>query len=409
VRALWFDLVEGIRIAFVAVWASKLRALLTTLGIIIGIVSVTAMFTTINGIERGFDRSMSMLGTNTLVVERTPDSFANDWWKYRNRPQITEDIAYAIEERRPRHIAAVAPVAYAGRDVQYEGERLGGVFIRASTPSLADISNLTLTEGRFFTDADQRSARAVAVIGSKVAEVLFPIEQPLGKYIRLGGERYQVIGVMAEQGKFLGLISFDEQVVVPLEAYKRHFGARPYIEIQAKARSAEVMEQATDELTGIVRAARGLDPMEDDNFSIQPTDTFAQQISGVKVGIYAVGLFLTSLSLLVGGIGVMNIMFVSVKERTREIGVRKALGATRRAILLQFLVEAVAVCLIGGIIGIGLSALVTILINKVFTAYLAPGTVALAFGICVGVGVVFGFVPAWSAARANPIDSLRYE
>ena len=408
-RAFWSELVEGFRIAFVAVWASKLRALLTTLGIVIGIVSVTAMFTTINGIERGFDRSMSMLGTNTLVVERTPDSFGNDWWKYRNRPQITEDIAYAIERQRPRHITAVAPVAYAGTDVQYEGERLGGVFIRASTPSLADISNLTLTEGRFFTDADQRSARAVAVIGSKVAETLFPIEQPLGKYVRLGGERYQVIGVMAEQGKFLGLISFDEQVVVPLEAYKRHFGARPYIEIQAKARSAEVMEQATDELTGIVRTARGLDPMEEDNFAIQPTDTFAQQISGVKMGIYAVGLFLTSLSLLVGGIGVMNIMFVSVKERTREIGVRKALGATRRAILLQFLVEAVTVCLVGGLIGIGISFVVTELINQVFTAYLAPGTIALAFGICVGVGVVFGFVPAWSAARANPIDSLRYE
>ena len=408
-RAFWSELVEGFRIAAVAVWASKLRALLTTLGIVIGIVSVTAMFTTINGIERGFERSMAMLGPNTLVIQRTPDTFGNDWWKYRSRPEIREELAYQIEQRRPRHVSAVAPIAYSGRIIEYGGERLNNVFIRASTPALADVSNLQLTEGRFFTDADQRSGRAVTVIGSTVAQSLFAYEQPVGKNIRIGGERYRVIGVMAEQGKFLGLFSFDDQVVVPISSFKRHFDADPYIEIQAKAASADQVQAAQDELTGIVRAARGLDPMEDDNFALQPSDAFAKQISGVKIGIYAVGLFLTSLSLLVGGIGVMNIMFVSVKERTREIGVRKALGATRRAILLQFLIEAVTVCLVGGAIGVGISFVVTELINRVFTAYLAPGTIALAFGICVGVGVVFGFVPAWSAARANPIDSLRYE
>ena len=403
------ELWEGLRIALRAVWANKLRAMLTTLGIIIGITTVTTMFTVINGIERGFDRSMAMLGTNVLNVEQTPDNFSNDWWKYRNRPPIREDIATYIEERNPRYISAVAPVAYLGRAVQYKDRNLPSVFIRASTPAFAEIQNFELTAGRFFGETDQRRARPVAVIGKTVADELFPVENPLGKRIRVGGRRLEVIGVLAEQGKFLGLFSFDEQILIPLSTYKRLFSEDPYLEIQAKVPSAELMDEAQDELTGLVRAARRLDPMEEDNFAIQRNDAFAQQTAGVKGAIYGVGLFLTALSLLVGGIGVMNIMFVSVKERTREIGIRKAIGAPRRAILLQFLIEAVTVCSLGGIVGVALAFGFATLINQVFTAYLSVGTVMLAFGICVGVGVVFGFVPAWTAARAQPIEALRYE
>jgi putative ABC transport system permease protein len=249
----------------------------------------------------------------------------------------------------------------------------------------------------------------VVVIGQTVAEELFPVGNPIGKHVRIGGQRFEVAGVLTRQGKFLGLFSFDEQVIVPLETYQKRFEARPYLEVQARVRSAALMPEAMDELTGIVRLARGLDPAEEEDFALNPQDSFRQQLAGVTGAIYAVGLFLTGLSLLVGGIGVMNIMFVSVKERTREIGIRKALGATRRAILAQFLVEAVVVCMVGGMIGIALSAGVTALINQVFTAVLSPATVVLAFVICVGVGVAFGFIPAWTAARARPIDALRYE
>lgn len=393
--------------ALVTIWANKLRALLTTLGIIIGIVSVTAMFTTINGIERGFDRSMAMLGTNIVNVVRVPN-FTNEWWRYRNRPRITEDIAYAVEEQS-RYAMAVAPVAYASRGVQYQDQRLGNVFLRASTPAVADVSGLDLNLGRFFSESENEASRHVCVIGVDVAETLFPVGNPIGKRIRIGGQRFEVIGVLAKQGKFLGLFSFDEQVVLPINTYKKLFGSRPYIEIQAKAVSAEAMPYLEDEMMGIVRLARGLDPMEEEDFALERQDAFEQEIGGVKGAIYMVGLFLTGLSLLVGGIGVMNIMFVSVKERTREIGIRKALGATRFAILTQFLVEAVVVCMVGGIIGISISAGVTALINQVFTAVLSPLTVMLAFSICVGVGVAFGFIPAWTAARSKPIESLRYE
>jgi putative ABC transport system permease protein len=408
--AALLEFVEGLRIALRAIWANRLRAVLTTLGIIIGIVSVTAMFTTINGIERGLDRSMAMLGTNVLSVDKQPQTFENDWWKYTNRPPITEDLAQHIREQS-RYAVAVAPTTGTVRGVQYGDQQLSTVFIRAATPDIAQINNLDLSAGRFFGETEQRAARTVCIIGQEVAEALFPNETPVGKRIRVGGERFEVIGVLEEQGKFLGLVSFDNQVLMPLSAFEKTFGLSQWrqLSIQVKVDAAENMEAARDELTGIVRTARQLDPLEEDNFAINRNDSFETQIAGVKGAIYGVGLFLTGLALLVGGIGVMNIMFVSVRERTREIGIRKAVGATRRAILTQFLLEAIVVCMLGGVIGVLISFGVTYLINLVFTAVLSPATVALAFGICVGVGVLFGFIPAWAAARSRPIEALRYE
>jgi putative ABC transport system permease protein len=410
VSAFLTELAEGLRIALHAIWVNKLRALLTTLGVIIGIVSVTAMFTTINGIERGFDRSVAMLGTRVLNVDKFPSSTQDDWWRYINRPNIDERLAATIEQQS-RTAEAVAPVSFSLEGVRYRDRQLGNVIVRASTPALVEVNNLDLSEGRFFGEADQRGARFVAVIGQEVAAELFPGETPLGKRIRVGNHRFEVVGVLELQGKFLGLVSFDNQVIIPLEAFKKAFGLNPWraITVQVKVREDVDLEAAEDELVGIVRAARGLDPMEDNNFAINRQDAFRQQLAGVKGAIYGVGLFLTGLALLVGGIGVMNIMFVSVRERTREIGIRKAVGASRRAILVQFLAEAVVVCLMGGTIGVGIAAGVTVLINQVFTAYLSPGTVVLAFAICVGVGIVFGLIPAWSAARSRPIDALRYE
>ncbi|MEM8558549.1 MAG: ABC transporter permease, partial [Bacteroidota bacterium] len=395
--------------AMQAVWANKLRALLTTLGIIIGIATVTTMFTVINGIENGFDRSMDMLGTNVYTIERTPDGFDNEWWRYRSRPAIREELAYYIDARKSEVLTHVTPVSYAGFSIQYQDRRISGTFARAATPALADINNFELEMGRFYNETDYQRGRPVAVIGMGVANELFPIENPIGKRIRVGGQRLEVIGVLEEQGKFLGLISFDEQVMLPLTTFKRLYDSDPYIEVQAKAVSPELMPAALDELTGLTRAYRGLDALEDDNFAIQSTDAFEQQTAGVKGAIYGVGLFLTALSLLVGGIGVMNIMFVSVKERTREIGIRKAIGAPKRAILTQFLIEAVVVCMLGGAIGVLIAAGLAGVIDQFFTAELSAGTVGLAFSICVGVGVGFGFVPAWTAAKARPIEALRYE
>ena len=400
---------EGARIAVSALLASKMRALLTTLGIIIGIVSVTATLTVINGIEGEFDRSMALIGDDALFVEQRPWFFSfDDWWKYRQRPEIPSELAGYLQQRSD-YAEAVAPITGVAGTLRRGRDEIGGIGVEASTPNYVDTGGSDLAEGRFFTDVEARAGRPVAVIGSDVVEALFPAEDPIGKDIRINGKRFEVIGTLEERGNFMGLASADARAVIPLETYTRLFDSDPSISIKVKVEDMSQLEAAEEELGGLVRLFRGLDPLEDDDFSINRQEQFRQLFQTLRVTTYGVGLFLTALSLLVGGIGVMNIMFVSVKERTREIGVRKALGATRRSVLIQFLVEAVLVCLVGGVIGVGIASLVALAINQVFTAQLSLGTVLLAMGICAVVGLIAGVVPAWQAARSRPIEALRYE
>ena len=400
---------EGARIAFRALLASKMRALLTTLGIIIGIVSVTATLTVINGIEGEFDRSMALIGDDALFVQQQPWFFSfDDWWKYRQRPEITADLAPYIRARS-RYARAVAPITGDGARLSRGRDELGGMSMEASTTDYVDAGGADVDAGRFFTEVEDRAGRAVAVIGSDVVEGLFPAEDPIGKHFRVNGKRFEVVGTLAERGSFMGMASGDARVVIPLQTYRRMFNPRPDLAIKVAVEDMTQLDLAEQELTGLVRIARGLDPMEDDNFSVNRQEQFRQIFDSLRITTYGVGIFLTALSLLVGGIGVMNIMFVSVKERTREIGVRKALGATRRAILIQFLVEAVVICLVGGIIGVALAALIAVGINQVFTARLTVGTVMVAFSLCAAVGLLFGLAPAWQAAKARPVEALRYE
>ena len=409
-RAFLIEFREGLGIAVRAIRTNVTRSILTTLGIVVGIVAVTSMFTTINGIERGFERSMSMLGSNILYVEKWAwFTSEEDWWDVINRKNIKPEVADIISARA-QLAEAVAPVAQTMRSATYRDRNVSGVFIAGSTPDFSRTNEIELTAGRFYNDLDYRSARRVCVIGSEVSTGLFPVENPVGKTIRLGGHRCEVIGVLAEQGKFLGLLSFDTQIQMPMSAFKTMFGmSHRGVSIRVKVASAELLNDAEDELIGIVRAARRLEPGQANDFEINRQEAFRTQFDGMKTVIYGIGLFLTTLALLVGGIGVMNIMFVSVKERTREIGLRKAVGARSRAIMTQFLLEAIFVCVFGGVIGILISYGVAQIINAFFTAVLSPATVFLAFSICVGVGLVFGFVPARAAANAHPIEALHHE
>ena len=409
-----YELLEAFRTALRAIASHKMRSALTMVGIVIGITSVTSMVTVINGIEQFFENTLSELGTDVVYIEKWPWTGGPNtkWWEYMNRPQIEPELADVISERA-RLVAAAAPVVSTSRPVTYGGNSIAPVTIQASTGDYERVHVVELASGRFYSEMDNRTARRVAVIGASVAETLFPVENPLGKSIRIAGHQFQVIGVLEKKGQGAeGPGSVDQQARIPLQAFANAFGLRYRdVSVQARLAPGADLDQAKDELTGIVRVARSVEAGEDDNFEINEQEELRAQLAPVKRMIYGVGIFLTALALLVGGIGVMNIMFVSVKERTKEIGLRKAVGARRRTILIQFLIEAVTICLVGGLIGVGFATLCAQLISLALSlpTLLPLGTIFLAFVICTLVGLVFGLAPAWAGAKSDPIESLRYE
>lgn len=402
--------IESTKIAWVALWANKMRAGLTTFGIVIGIVSVTTMATLIDGINRSFESSLKMLGTNVLYIQKWPWSFGPEynWWDFINRRDMEVRYAERLEELSTT-AQAVSAIMYQGDVLRFESKSVERAELRGVTPSYAITGAIELQSGRFFSEDDYMRAANLIVIGTDIAEALFEERDPVGQTIKVGGMRFEVIGVLAKQGKFLGLESFDGQSIMPASTFGKMYGFRRFVQIQAKFENDVLLEEGEYELEGLMRRIRRLEPGTPSDFSINKLEMFREQYAVLTGAIYGIGIFLTALSLLVGGIGVMNIMFVSVKERTKEVGIRKAIGAKSREILWQFLTESVVICMFGGLIGVLLSVGTTALVNNLFVAYLSWNTVALAFGICAVTGLVFGFLPAWRAAKSDPIESLRYE
>jgi len=401
---------EGVKIALTAIKANKVRAFLTMFGIIIGIVAVTTMSTTINGVNRSFEDSMAMLGTNVLFVEKFPWEPGPNykWWEYINRPDFKVEDAQKIRQYS-EFAEASAAVARRTVNVRHADVYANGVSVSGVTTDYSLTNTVDLDEGRFFTDEEDQSSRRVAILGASVEEVLFPQGNSIGKSVRIGGQKFEVIGKLAKQGNFLGMQNFDNQVLIPMSAYARIYGTRDDITIQVKYANEQDLREGEYELEGIMRRIRQLDAKAENNFAINKLEVFREQYQVMTGAIYGIGLFLTSLSLFVGGIGVMNIMYVSVKERTKEIGIRKAVGAKSYQILLQFLIEAVTVSCLGGVVGVILSIGTTQIINQFFVAYMDWGTVVSAFVICSMVGILFGYLPARKAAYSDPIESLRYE
>ena len=410
------ELVESFRIAFGQIRANALRSVLTALGVIIGIVAVTLMGTAINGIDIGFNRSLAMLGEDVLYVQRWPWRRVDDWWNYVNRPPLEVETAERLNrviEATPESLLEVAvPVATRGTSVRAGELRLGGVMLFGTTGDYARIVTTDVAEGRMFNDVEASVGRPVCVLGSTVAENLFPGRSALDQQVQIRGERYTVIGILAKQGEFLGLFSFDNQIVAPLNAVRRQAGGRANLELRVKVRDKTRLAAAEEELSGAMRRVRGQLPGERDNFSINQQQAFKEQLDPIKAGIALAGLFITGLSLFVGAIGIMNITFVSVKERTKEIGTRKALGARRRTILLQFLIEAVSICLIGGLVRLGVTLAASLALGALLPALpiaFSPGLMAVSVLVSIVTGVVSGFAPAWGASRLDPVVALRYE
>jgi putative ABC transport system permease protein len=282
-----------------------------------------------------------------------------------------------------------------------------------TTDEYAYLSSTNCQKGRFINEAESRGGRNVCVVGQDVASGLFSGEDPIDKIIRVRDQEYRVIGVFSRQGSFLGIFSWDSQVVIPLASYIRYFKSnQENASIRVKVRDKSRMAEAKEELRDEFRRIRGLWPEEQDNFAINEQRALRSSIEPVKAGLAIAGLFISGLALFVGAIGIMNITFVSVKERTREIGTRKALGARRRTILIQFLIEAVAISLIGGTVGVALAFGLFLLLGSAFPNFpiqFSPMLVATALCICVFTGIVSGFAPAWQASRLNPVEALRYE
>lgn len=415
-RRLAYELTEGWRIAAAQIRANKLRSILTALGVIIGIVAVTLMGTAINGIDIGFERSLSMLGDDVLYVAKWPWGNVSDWWNYVNRPPLlatqAADLQRLIDNSPRTELAFAVPVAQRGSSVRFGQNRVTGVQIVGSTVAYAQTSTAEITAGRFFTETEANTGRAVCVLGSDVADALFPGISPLDQQVQIKGSPFTVVGVYGKQGSFLGLFSFDARVITPLNAYRKVFDIRRGIGFQVKVKDKTHLAEATDELVGAMRRVRAQLVGERDNFTVNQQEAFKQQLDPVKSGIALAGLFITGLSLFVGAIGIMNITFVSVKERTKEIGTRKALGARRRTILLQFLIEAVAICLIGGVVGLTLTFGLCLIVQHALPSLpveFSFSLVLISMAVSVVTGVVSGFLPAWGASRLDPVVALRYE
>ena len=397
---------ENFKISLSAVFANKTRSILTALGIIIGISSVTLMGTLISGLDRSFESSMSWLGKDILYVSRYEWFSDMDWWEVRNRPKMLPEYVEKIKERS-NYAIAVAPVMQRGASLSYEDKETRTEIFGTNEEYMATIST-DIEYGRFFTRNEDRSGSRVVVIGNGISEAFFGDQDPIGQYIKIDKMKFRVIGVLEKQGKFLGLFSVDKQAILPFGAYKRIFSRRGWMRLSVKV-PPDKLEEGLDEITSVMRHIRGLRPNEKNDFAINQTKAFEKQYTTLKIAIGGTGLFITLLSLVVGGIGIMNIMFVSVKERTREIGVRKAIGATSGMIMGQFLMEAVTICLFAGSIGIFLAYIISFFINMFFPSTLPLGLSIAAMLMSMIVGVVSGLIPSYRAAKLDPIDSLRYE
>tara|TARA_B100000965_G_scaffold292940_1_gene250851 strand:- start:376 stop:1536 length:1161 start_codon:yes stop_codon:yes gene_type:complete len=385
---------------------NKLRSSLTALGIIIGVLSVTVMGTLISGLDRSFENSMSWLGKDILYISRWEWFSDMEWWEVRNRPRMKLSYEDKIREMSD-YALAVSPVMQRGASLSF-GDKNTQTQIFGTNVDYMETVNEDIKVGRFFTENEERSGSRVTIIGSGIQDAFFEYQNPIGKYIKIDGIKFRVIGVLEKQGKFLGLFSVDNQAILPLGAYTRLFSKRGFMRLSVKVNEQKI-DDAKSELQAVMRRIRGLKPGEKDDFAINQTKAFETQYNTLKYAIGGTGLFITILSLIVGGIGIMNIMFVSVKERTREIGVRKAIGATPNMILTQFLFEAITICVIGGLIGLTLAFGVSFFINKIFPSTLPLWLSISSIIMSIFVGVISGIVPSYQAAQLDPIEALRYE
>jgi putative ABC transport system permease protein len=409
-RALQESL-ESATIALAAIWSNKLRSFMTVLGNIVAVTSIIAVVSLIRGLNASVqDAVLTGVGADSFTIERTGVTMSEeDAERVRSNPDVTLADAEAIR-RSAGFVAAVMARASRAGSVSYGDKSIDSVNIRGVTPEYVDFAAYDAERGRLMSPIEVQRARPIVVLGWQTADRLFGTADPLDKIVRIEGMHFRVVGVSAKQGSFFGA-SQDEFAVIPLGCFQMIYGARQSLMLMVKPRDPALLDAAMQEAVAALRASRRLKPRQVDNFGMFTSDTFLALYHQATNGIFAVLVGVVALSLVVGGIVIMNIMLMVVVERTREIGLRKALGARRRDIVWQILIESVVLSTFGGGIGILFGFLVALTIASLtpVPAAVEPWSVVLGLSVTALVGLFFGLYPAARAARLDPIEALRRE
>jgi putative ABC transport system permease protein len=404
---------ESLGSALRALVENKLRTFLSLLGIVIGIFSIISVFTMVDSLNKKITDSVSSLGDNIIYVQKWPWTFGADypWWKYMSRPLPKLDETPEIR-RKAQLAEAVCFSASTSKTLKYGNLAMGDINFEAVSDDYDKISNFDIADGRYFTDAEQSAGRSVCIIGPEIVETLFPETEPLGKIVSINHTKMTVIGIFKREGDNMFGNTHDSGVLVPINFGKTIININkeqnnPFIMVKAKAGVPN--DDLIAELEGIMRGIRRIKPADEQNFALNQTSLLSQGFAGLFSIVNFAGGFIGIFSVLVGGFGIANIMFVSVTERTNLIGIKKSLGAKNYFILLEFLFEAVILCLIGGLIGLLLIYIGTVILNSVadMGINLTMKNITLAIIISGTIGLLAGIIPAWSASRLNPVDAIR--
>lgn len=406
-------IIESFILAYSSLTGNKLRSFLSLLSITVGIFSIIAVFTMVDSMENKITSSVESLGDDVIFIQKWPwgpeeGDTEYAWWKYYQRPDPRMIDLEAIE-KRSQSAAASSYTIYGFRDVRYRNNEMSNVEINGVSFHFQDVKYFNLVSGRYFTEAEAKSGRPLALIGSTIAEELFSSINPIGKEIKVKGRKLKVIGLFEKEGESMVGNSLDEVVVMPANFANQILSKnRAESLIMVKAKDGITNDMLRSELTAIMRSIRKLPPKADNDFSLNETSVVLNQLSALFGVVNIVGIIIGGFSMLVGGFSIANIMFVSVKERTKQIGIQKALGAKNYFVLLQFLFEAIGLSLIGGLFGLIIVYVGTFVFNSFgFETVLSWKNVIKGVSFSVIIGLISGIIPAWMAARLDPVEAMR--